>query len=110
MIRVCGWWVLVCRRWMSLRPGIVRAVRLAADGGHAFVATSSGSARAARGVGMRPLTRRERAVFELLSEGRTNAEIAEALCISVGTTRIHVKHVYRKLGVHARGELLGMGR
>jgi DNA-binding CsgD family transcriptional regulator len=65
-------------------------------------------AQAAWAERIRTLTRRERDVLELLSDGQTNAEIAAALCISVGTTRLHVKHVYRKLGVHVRGELLGM--
>jgi DNA-binding NarL/FixJ family response regulator len=105
--QIVGFGVTVCLSMDASEAEIVRGVRLAADGGHAFVAMSAGSTRA---VGVPSLTRRERDVLELLSEGRTNPEIARALCISVGTTRIHIKHVYRKLGVHSRGELLAIER
>jgi len=89
---------------------IVRGVRLAAGGGHVFVAMSPRPVRLGRAAGVGSLTRRERDVLELLGRGQTNAEIAEALCVSVETTRVHVKHVYRKLGVNSRGELLEMER
>jgi DNA-binding CsgD family transcriptional regulator len=61
-------------------------------------------------VGAYALTSRERDVLALLSSGRKNAEIAQALNVSVETTRTHVKHVYGKLGVSSRGELLGVER
>lgn len=48
------------------------------------------------------LTEREREILDLLAEGRTNAEIAERLWISVGTVRKHLDNVYAKLGVHTR--------
>jgi len=48
------------------------------------------------------LTAREREILELVAEGRTNAEIAERLWVSVGTVRTHLNNVYSKLGVHTR--------
>ncbi len=51
------------------------------------------------------LTARETQVLELLSSGRSNAEIATALHVSVETVRTHARHVYRKLGVKTRREL-----
>jgi ATP/maltotriose-dependent transcriptional regulator MalT len=50
------------------------------------------------------LTKRERQVFALLAEGRTNREIAEALFISEVTAKVHVRNVLRKLGVRNRTE------
>jgi DNA-binding NarL/FixJ family response regulator len=50
------------------------------------------------------LTPREAEVHELLAQGLTNEEIARALFISVSTTKVHVKHIYEKLGVRSRLE------
>jgi DNA-binding NarL/FixJ family response regulator len=50
------------------------------------------------------LTKREKQVFSLLAEGRTNREIAEALFISEVTAKVHVRNVLRKLGVRNRTE------
>lgn len=51
-----------------------------------------------------PLTARERAVFKLVAEGRTNKQIAEELFVAEGTVKAHVASIYRKLGVHSRVE------
>jgi LuxR family maltose regulon positive regulatory protein len=50
------------------------------------------------------LSGRERDVYELLAQGRSNREIAKALFISESTTKVHVRHIYEKLGVHSRAE------
>ena len=50
------------------------------------------------------LTPRESEVHELLSQGLTNEEIAKLLYISLSTTKVHVKHIYEKLGVRSRLE------
>ena len=51
------------------------------------------------------LTPREADVLEELQRGRSNAEIAMALSVSVETVRSHARSVFRKLGVHSRREL-----
>jgi LuxR family maltose regulon positive regulatory protein len=43
-------------------------------------------------------------VHELLAQGLTNEEIARLLYISLSTTKVHVKHIYEKLGVRSRLE------
>jgi len=48
------------------------------------------------------LTPRERQILELVSKGKTNAEVAEALWLSPGTVRRHLENVFAKLGVHTR--------
>jgi DNA-binding NarL/FixJ family response regulator len=50
------------------------------------------------------LTPREREVYELIVQGRTNPEIARTLFISESTTKVHVRHIFEKLGVHNRAE------
>ena len=49
------------------------------------------------------LTRREREVLDLLMNGATNRESAEALFISEKTASVHVSKVLSKLGVPNRG-------
>ena len=51
------------------------------------------------------LTPREADVLDQLQLGRSNAEIAVALSVSVETVRTHVRSVFRKLGVKGRREL-----
>src|SRR6266511_2066091 len=48
------------------------------------------------------LTRREREVLALLSDGGDNETIARTLVISPQTARTHVQNVLTKLGVHSR--------
>jgi ATP/maltotriose-dependent transcriptional regulator MalT len=50
------------------------------------------------------LTAREREVYALLAEGKTNREIATILVISESTAKVHVRHVLKKLGVRSRTE------
>jgi DNA-binding NarL/FixJ family response regulator len=40
----------------------------------------------------------------LLAQGLTNDEIARLLYISLSTAKVHVKHIYAKLGVRSRLE------
>lgn len=52
------------------------------------------------------LTARETEVMTLLMKGRNEPFISEALFISPSTTHSHVSHIYAKIGVHSRQELL----
>ena len=51
------------------------------------------------------LSEREAEVVALAALGRRNAEIAEALFVSVDTVKTHLARSFRKLGVHNRTEL-----
>jgi DNA-binding CsgD family transcriptional regulator len=44
----------------------------------------------------------------LVAKGRTAQRIQEELGISAGTTNTHLNHVYRKLGVHDRQQMLDL--
>ncbi|HNP88580.1 MAG: response regulator transcription factor [Chloroflexi bacterium SZAS-1] len=50
------------------------------------------------------LTERERDVLRLLSEGQTNAQIAERLCVQESTAKFHVQNILQKLGASNRTE------
>jgi DNA-binding NarL/FixJ family response regulator len=50
------------------------------------------------------LTEREREVLQLVAEGLSNKEIAQALYITVRTADFHVSNILRKLGVISRVE------
>ncbi|MDR0514844.1 MAG: LuxR C-terminal-related transcriptional regulator [Coriobacteriaceae bacterium] len=54
------------------------------------------------------ITDREREVLELLAQGRPHASIAGTLGISANTTKTHIKHLYNKLGIHSRQELIDL--
>lgn len=60
-------------------------------------------ARGARS-GADELTVREREVWALIAEGRTNVQIAAALQLSENTVKFHVQHLFQKLGVKNRTE------
>jgi two-component system response regulator DctR len=51
------------------------------------------------------LTDRERDVMRLVTEGRPNKLIAEALHISVRTVEVHRAHIFEKMGVKSAVEL-----
>ena len=96
---------------------IVAAVRTVADGEamlspratrtllDRFTEHESAAARAriaAAASGIARLTPREREVAELVGDGASNAQIAEALFMSETTVKTHVGHLFTKLGVDNR--------
>jgi DNA-binding CsgD family transcriptional regulator/tetratricopeptide (TPR) repeat protein len=54
------------------------------------------------------LTRREREILELVSQGLSNRQIARTLWIAESTVKVHVHHVFEKLGVQSRTEAAAM--
>lgn len=54
------------------------------------------------------LTNRETEILEAIARGYTVARIAEHFTISENTVRTHAKHIYAKLGIHKREEILDM--
>jgi ATP/maltotriose-dependent transcriptional regulator MalT len=82
-------------------PAILRESRdskLAAEAGIVLSAPAGGS------TPVDLLTKREREVLGLICEGLTNAEIATRLFLSPATVKLHLRHVYAKLGVRSRTE------
>ena len=52
------------------------------------------------------LSAREREIMTLLLEGKTNKEIAGALCISENTVKFHVRNLLQKTGYTSRNDLV----
>jgi DNA-binding NarL/FixJ family response regulator len=50
------------------------------------------------------LTARELEVLEVMAKGYSNQEIGEALSVSAESAKIHLKHIFEKLGVSNRVE------
>ena len=68
--------------------------------------TESGSLKIVDARGMRLLTKREEQVVSLLNSGLTNREIAQRLQLSEHTVKNYFCHIYEKLGISNRVELL----
>lgn len=57
-----------------------------------------------------PLSKRERDVLQLMSEGKSNYEIAQHLVIAVSTVKTHLNTIYGKLQVQSRTQALVRAR
>jgi len=62
-------------------------------------------ARARPARGWESLTPTELRVAGLVAEGLTNPEIGERMFISRGTVKVHLSHIFAKLGIGTRSEL-----
>ena len=62
---------------------------------------TNGNGKKSSGVNLSP---REREILALLSEGRSQKQIAAALLISSKTVATHIQHLLSKLDVHSRAE------
>jgi len=56
-----------------------------------------------------PLSDREREILQLVSQGKSNKQIAADLFISVNTVKVHVSNIYQKIGVSSRTEATRYG-
>jgi DNA-binding NarL/FixJ family response regulator len=91
-----------CLSKSSEARDVLHAIHLASRGLHVLPASEPADAPP---PGPDVLTPREAEVMELLRSGRSNAEIAHALHVSIETVRTHARRIYRKLGVKTRREL-----
>lgn len=52
------------------------------------------------------LSRRESEVMYYLARGYKSSHIQQQLCISEGTAKTHIRHIYRKLNIHSQQDLI----
>jgi DNA-binding CsgD family transcriptional regulator len=101
------------RRRVASREPLRRALDLAR--GCRMRAVAERAERELRAAGARPrrdritgrdaLTASEQRIAKLAIEGMTNRQIAETQFITRKTVESHLEHIFRKLDIHARGEL-----
>jgi two-component system NarL family response regulator len=63
---------------------------------------SSTAIKLAERIKLPDLTRREKEVLQLVAEGKSNKEIGCTLNVTEGTVKLHLSHVFAKLGVSGR--------
>jgi DNA-binding CsgD family transcriptional regulator len=93
------------------RPVLAEALQLAdrcraawhAEAARVLWRRAGGRARATPSGGLTP---QEQAVADLARAGRTNKEIAAQLYLSVNTVETHLAHIFRKLGINRRWQLI----
>jgi DNA-binding NarL/FixJ family response regulator len=95
--------VTACLAKSTQERDILHAIHLASRGLH-VLPPANGHPYEESGPEL--LTPREADVLELLQGGRSNAEIASTLHVSIETVRTHARRIYRKLGVSTRRELV----
>ena len=61
-------------------------------------------------LGVESLSRREIGVLRLMADGQSNQEIAQVLILALNTVKMHIKHIYRKLGVKNRVQAVAQAR
>jgi LuxR family maltose regulon positive regulatory protein len=75
-----------------------------------YANSGNGTSRSGRTPGLEPLSEREIEVLKLVAAGRSNAEIAGELYLSVGTVKAHVHHIFGKLLVRNRSQAVARAR
>ena len=86
---------------------LAASIRLTASGSSALDSTVTRLIATEKDL-LRDLTDREREVADLLANGLSNAEIADALYLSVYTVKNHVSNILMKFQVHSRTELVAL--
>jgi LuxR family maltose regulon positive regulatory protein len=82
-----------------------RVASVLARSGDPLLAHAIETARNANLDVIQALSPREHEVYELLIAGASNRQIAQRLFISEATVKVHVHHVYDKVGVRSRSAL-----
>jgi DNA-binding CsgD family transcriptional regulator len=57
---------------------------------------------------LKTLSRKERQVLNLILQGKNNQQISDELFISISTLKSHITHIYKKLEVSRRQEILAL--
>ncbi len=89
-------------RGLGAQPLLARIEELARVARIRLPDASHGPALAEQAGAAEPFTEREYQVLGLLTQGKTNREIGDALYMSPKTASVHVTHILEKLGVQTR--------
>ena len=92
----------------SLRDGRGGDCAAAGDSSHASPLTKTVTDTCLAMAHRYALSPRETEVFVLLAQGRTRAFIQDELVLSSSTVKTHVSHIYAKMEVHDRQEMMDL--
>jgi DNA-binding CsgD family transcriptional regulator len=97
------------------RPMLADALGMAEKGGATWLAAQAqdelriaGGRRRRQRLDPDRLTPQEERVAALAATGATSKQIADQLYVSTSTIETHLEHIYAKLGIHSRRELMAM--
>jgi DNA-binding CsgD family transcriptional regulator len=96
------------------RPLLARAAEIASAAGARWLAGYArqelkiAGGRLRRRAAPGALTAQEERVAALAATGATSADIARQLSVSASTIETHLEHIYAKLGVHTRYQLIAL--
>jgi DNA-binding NarL/FixJ family response regulator len=66
------------------------------------------AAKLAEHIGEDTLSAREVEVLALVAAGNRNRDIGEQLCIAEETVKVHLRHIYEKVGAKDRTEAIAI--
>jgi predicted ATPase/class 3 adenylate cyclase/DNA-binding CsgD family transcriptional regulator len=89
---------------VAYESALAAGAELSLDQAVAWIRRARGE-RKRPGRGWESLTPTELRVVELVAEGLTNPQIGERMFISRGTVKVHLSHIFAKLGIATRSEL-----
>jgi DNA-binding NarL/FixJ family response regulator len=97
------------------RPVLSEALTMAERGGATWLATQAqeelriaGGRRRRQHHEPNRLTPQEERVAAFAATGATSKQIADQLCVTTSTIETHLEHIYAKLGIHSRRELMAI--
>jgi DNA-binding NarL/FixJ family response regulator len=90
------------------RPLSVAAAQQAVREQRRIAGRSRRNPNGARGTGFGELTRSERRIAALVTEGLTNRQVAQLLYVTEKTVEMHLSNVFAKLGVSSRAAVAGL--
>ncbi len=93
-------------RSQSLDAVVASILQHSDDGGGASGGSTDVQGQAVHPDLRDPLTSRELDVLNLIAEGKSNSEIAAVLVLGVSTVKKHINHIFDKVGVTSRAELI----
>lgn len=104
-------------RLVEARGALCHAAGLAERTGVAWLGRAvqaelavAGGRRRRRNAPRHDLTAQEQRVAQSAADGRSSAEIARQMSLSIRTIETHLGRIYAKLGIHSQRELMAAGR
>jgi DNA-binding CsgD family transcriptional regulator len=97
-------WVVMHLLNRSMARDVITSIDYALTAGQPVTPAATFAASIGQDEEISRLTRREKEVLQLLSEGVSLSSIGKRLSISLTTVRNHMQHIQKRLGVHSQTE------